>query len=336
MMRARRLLGLARMKRLLTGTLFCLGALAPSLASAQLTATLQDFTGRSDIPTFTQLGMAEFAVTAEECMNESLDIRFTGIDTSKGSLIFFQGSNCQTNTPARGSSESTCIPLGLNEPTDMQARRDVLIPLSSLLDCTTMDASQYTVFVLAIDNENDMVTADQVFSFPLRWDFSGPAAVSNLFVSGGEDEATLTWDGSTAMLREYQVFVDPNGCMDEMVVGPLAGDSPPDTLIVSRPSNTAARATAPFPASVPIGGQVAVGIRAVDEAGNPGELTARCVTRIEVTTWWEMYCGGPDASEACSSSGCSVQPGPADGPFRLATLAALGLGLFLTLRRRNR
>lgn len=336
MMRARRLLGTARMTRPLMGAaalaLTLLG-LAPASAHAQLTGTIREFTGRTRTPTFSQLGDAEFAVTAEECDSSSIDARFTGIGDS-GSLIFFEGSNCQVSTPARGSDESTCRPLDYEEPTEMLGMRDITIPLNRLLDCATMDAGEKDVFVLAIDNETDDVTADQVFTFPLRWDFSGPGAVSGLAVGAGEDAANLTWEGSTAMLRRYDVFLDPEGCVDGMVVGALAGESPPDSLIVATPAGTAASATAPFPDSVPIGGQAAVAIRGVDEAGNPGTLTARCVTRREVTTWWEMYCGS-GGSEACRSSGCSVQP-HSSSPALPAALAALGVGLLLTVRRRNR
>ncbi|GAB5548094.1 MAG: hypothetical protein SangKO_078540 [Sandaracinaceae bacterium] len=336
------MLGTARMTRPLMGAAalaLTLWGLAPASAHAQLTGSLQEFTGRSPTPMLSQLGTAENAVTAAECAGVSLQVRFTGISNAVGSLIFFQGSNCQANTPARGSSESTCIPLEYSEVTDMQTMRDIAIPLNRLLECDTLpDTGQRTIFVLAIDNENDMVNADQVFSFPLRWNFGAPAAVSDLVVSGGERSVRLTWQGSTAMLRGYEVFVDAAGCMDGTVIGDLATNDPPTSLRVLGTSDitgTAASATVSFPDAVPIGGQVAVGVRAVDEAGNPGDLTARCVTRTEVTTWWDTYCMGPEASEACRSSGCSVRPHPS-APPPLAMLALLGVGTLLVFRRRTR
>ena len=67
--------------------------------------------GRASVDKVDQVAAGkENAVTAAECAGVSLQVRFTGISNAVGSLIFFQGSNCQANTPARGGRSRRASP----------------------------------------------------------------------------------------------------------------------------------------------------------------------------------------------------------------------------------
>ena len=303
------------MRSFALGLLACLTVL-PATAEAQaIMVTLRGMEGRDlvDIADLSETTRAP--VTTAECeANALIQFRFSNVTTSRSQLHFYRGSMCDDVMTRNDTTTETCTDLGLSLATNMMTQVDPDIGVQTLLpDCVGSTSSGVrTIWVLAVNDETaDAVTgAGEQVSFPLAFDFAGPSAPTGFTARDGETAATLGWEGSTDEITTYEIFFVENGCdgMGGVTTSAFADPNNPDvTYLVKTVSGTETTTTVTLPAGG-TGGQHAVAIRAVDNAGNVGPISeVVCVSQIDVQTFWDEYCG-TEGHPACTSSGCSVTP----------------------------
>lgn len=324
---------------LLLAVLSCL-APAASAQAQDIMVTVRDFTGRTTVPSREQLGSsAGFPITQMDCdTNAEITFRFDGIDTTRTNLYLYQGASCDDVMIRNTTTDERCSELAGPFMTEMRRQVDLTIGVEQLVPCGAGGGGTITVWVLAVNNtmSDEVSGAGQKATFDVAYDFEGPAAPPGFDASGGETSITVEWEAGSDQVTRYEVYVDPNGCMDGAVdpEGALASDpdNPPMSLLATTIDGPSSGGPVPFPESVPTPGEAAVAVRAVDRAGNVGALSpVRCVARFEVTSWLEMYCVDGSA-DACGGSDCSVSPGSGS----TAPLVALGLVVGVALLRRRR
>ncbi len=151
-------------------------------------------------------------LVSSEC-NKTITFRFTGIDTSRGNLYFYQGTGCDQTSVRTNSTMHSCIELAFGPiPTSNRSQIDVPIPASALAPCTMGGTGVWNVFVLAMNNPmSDMVSGNQLATFSIAYDFTGPAAPTGFTATGGA-AAHLHWDTAMDQVTTYLVYMDPNGC----------------------------------------------------------------------------------------------------------------------------
>lgn len=309
-----------------------LGLCAAAPASAQMTAQITTWPGRNPIPLIDNLNNQNNAVSLDECENVTIDVLYNQIPTAQTTLFYFYGNGCELDMPTRNTDQSACISLMRTVPTNMNVSVTDTVAWNELLDCTSSETTR-NFYVMAMNTETDSVTTGQYVNFTVQFDFNAPAAPSGVEAANGENTSTLSWEGSSEELGPYDIFVDPSGCADGMTpTGPLVDDptNPPESLQVSVDApGTASSASVPIPDGVAEGGSFAIGIRATDLAGNVGDVTVVCATKINVTSFWEAYCMGEGAGSAVcddSGGGCAVRPAEDRGHgWLFAALAALAL-----------
>ncbi len=316
------------------------GLLVGSTQAQDIGVVVNSFEGREN-PDLARLGNQLGTPIGEADCDSLVTFRFTGIDVTRSALFFFHGSSCNDPMVRTDMTSSACQATdAASVAINGRAQQDPPVLVRDLLPCDMATSGVRTIWVLALNDPTDAVTgAGQQVSFPLAYDFQVPSAPTDPSASGGEARATLTWSSAGSDVVEYQVFADATGCTDDVVTSPVLTGDPPDEgalagLLTSTAAGTSTSASVSFPASVPVGGQMAVAVRGVDRAGNVGALsTPVCVTRFEVDTWWDSYCPEGDTRGVCSG-GCAAAPGrDASEPM----LALLGLvPVALVLRRRSR
>lgn len=301
------------------------------------------FTGRTE-DRFTLMALSSTTaapINQGECdAGAEIEFRFNNVDVRQSNLFIFQGADCDDVDVRNEMTNTRCQLVAGPFATDNRTQVSLTLDVSQLVPCGEGGGAVLHLWVLALNTTSDLVTGPgQVARFNLAYDFEGPPGPSEFRVRGGETAASLSWEGLTANLLRYEVYMDPEGCTDGMVDSAALGDpnDPDPATLVATVEGTASSVRAPFPDSVPIGGEAAVAIRAIDLAGNPGALSAvRCVSRFEVMTWLEAYCSGGDASaDVCAGEGCSTSPGSAERPAWLS-VGLLGLLGALAARRRRR
>jgi len=316
---------------------------APAFAQ-EITVTLRGVTGRTSVDLSDLATTNAAPLSYDECTSgATIDFRFTNVDQNRSQLHVYYGANCEMVSVRNDTTDTSCVDLGLEYTIDMQTQVDVDIPVSDLIDptvpvteaCDSISSTTRTIFVLAIDNPTSEVgEAGQQTSFPLAFDFDGPSAPTEVNATNGENRSTVTWT-STGQVTRYEVYLVEDGCdADGMVTTDLFDDANSVTglTLVKEQAGPASSTTIDIPGA--IGSHHAIAVRGVDNAMNPGPLsTPVCVSKVNVDTFWDAYCGSADAPEACSSS-CSVSATPRRGAL-LASLAAL-LALAFVARRRNR
>lgn len=312
---------------------------APAFAQ-EINVTLRGVTGRSsvDLADLAMIGAAPLSY--DECTSgATIDFRFTMVDQNRSQLHLYYGSNCEMVSVRNDTTDTSCVDLGLEYAIDRQMQVDVDIPISDLIDptvpvaeaCDSITSTTRTIFVLAIDNPTSEVSgAGQQVSFPLAFDFDGPSAPTEVSATDGETRSTVRWT-STGQVTRYEVYLVEDGCDAEGNVMTGVFDDVTG-LTPAKVQDGPASSTTVEPIPGAIGSHHAIAVRGIDNAMNPGPLSAPvCMTKIDVTTFWDAYCSSADASEACSSS-CSVSATPGRGAL-LGSLAALLAFAFVARRR---
>ncbi len=329
-------------------------------AEAQTTSQIQvgvtSFPNHAN-PTLANLGNPMGSpITTSDC-GESITFRFTGVDTTRTNLFFYQGSMCDDVTVRNSTTQQNCTQLDVTPvPTSNRSQIDATVPVTGLVPCATGGSGVRNIFVLALNNTSDTVTGSgQMATFPLAYDFVGPGAPSGFAATGGS-AAHLTWEASTDQVSSYEIFITP-GCggtsgadastsgLDASVAldGAVADASVATTSDAGAPTGEptatagsgSTSANVPFPASVPEGSEASVAIRAVDRSGNKGALSnVICVQHYAVTTWHDTACGGASPPAWCSSNGCAVAPAKSGAPLELLALGIAVLGLAARRSRR--
>jgi len=314
---------------------------AAPAAAQDIVVTIQSMEGRTSVDLTDLATTSAVPVSQDECdANAVIDFRFTMVDMARAQLHLFHGSNCEMSSVRNDTTDTSCSDLNLEYSIDMNTEVNKQIPVSSLIDCTAGSSGTRTIYVLALDNETSEVTAaGQAVSFPIAFDFAGPSAPSMFAARDGESSVTLSWEATSDQVTQYDVFFVENGCDASGNVTTTLLDDPenPDLgSLLTTAEGTATSATVAFPSTVGAGTQHAIAIRAVDNAGNAGQLSSVvCVSQIDVQTFWDAYCGGGGGSADACASGCSVGPGRSSAPGLLSLLAGLAM-LAWVFRRRLR
>jgi MYXO-CTERM domain-containing protein len=318
---------------------------AAPLAHAQFNVTVTAL-GTRDATTaqLSQLATMQLSpIGIEECQNASITLQFTGVDTTRQSLKFWYGTDCMTVTNRTNDNLTACEPLSASPVSiNNSMTLTATIPVSQLssVSCATAQENLQTTFVLALNNDGDMVAANQIKSFPIAFDLQAPSVPTGVLDSAGDPTATVNWtasSGATAATVRYEVYVDPGGCVDGTASANMfmAGSAPPDgltPLITTTPTATIDFANY----GTPTDGYVAVAVRAVDRGNNASVLSnIACIQHVQVQTWWATYCARTPQPSACASTGCSVHATRPDSS-QASLIAPLALGALLIARRRRR
>jgi len=316
---------------------------APALAQ-DINVTLRGLTGRDSVDLSDLATTNAAPLSYDECTSgATIDFRFTMVDQNRAQLHLYYGANCEMVSVRNDTTDTSCVDLGLEYTIDMQTQVDVDIPVSDLIDptvpvseaCDSISSTTRTIFVLAIDNPTSEVgMAGQQVDFPLAFDFDGPAAPTEVVATDGQSRSNVSWS-STGQVTRYEVYIVENGCDAAGNVTTDLFDDPDSVAgltLIKEQAGPAGSTTIDIPGD--IGDHHAIAVRGIDNAMNPGPLSAPvCLSKVNVNTFWDAYCSGPDATEACNSS-CSVSAAPRSGAL-LGSLAAL-LALGFVVRRRNR
>lgn len=318
------------------GPLAALGVLAgvlllPAASHAQIQAQILSFPGRTSVDLADLATQNGTPINFTECDGQAaVSWRFTNVDPNRANLSFFSGTGCDDASVRTDANNTGCIDLELSFAIEGATQVDVTIGVDELIDCEGTSGTD-TIWVLALDQPASEVTAaNQSASFPLAYDFVGPSAPSNLTASNGRSGSRLDWtSGSTTILRS-EVFLIEGGCTGGVANEDL--DFSMATPAASLEGNVAS-GTVSFPADDAFNTEYAVAVRAFDQSQNPSDLSAvQCVRKVEVTSFFEMYCTSGDASaDACSGGSCTVSPGRRS-QAGLAWLMMLGLAA-LAIRR---
>lgn len=308
------------------------GALTAAPVAAQdIVVTLRGMEGRTSVDLTDLATTSAVPISQSECNTAALlDLRFTQIDSTRSQLHLFYGSNCEMVSVRNDTTDTSCTDLDLEYAINMNTQVDQQIPVSSLIDCTSGSSGTRTIYVLAVDNETSEVSgAGQKVSFPIAFDFQGPSAPTGFTVANGETAMTLSWEASSDQITSYDVFLVADGCDADGNVTTTAFDDPanPTVAVYSNVEGATTGTSVAIPAGTAVGTNYAVAIRGVDNAGNAGTVSSvQCATVVNVDTFWDVYCGGASASEACASS-CSASPGDRGSPLPWVLIAGAVIGL---------
>lgn len=326
--------GLLRRARMRAAMLVFLASSAlgsAAQAQTQINTLILEFPGRAegsydleDLASVTAVPIRE-----AEC-DTAITFRFADVDMTRANLMFFSGTMCNDPTVRTDNSTMTCDPMYdddgttiLQFPIESATSVDHMINVDDLVPCGgTTSSGTVTVWVLALNNTSDTVTANgQYDTFTIAYDFAPPEGPADFEGSGGENSVTLTWDGGSGD-EEYEVYLDPSGCPSTALTDP-----PDPALRVATFMGPADSYTLMWPDSVMDGATAAIAIRAIDGSGNEGPLSAViCVTRVEGTSWCDT------APDMCTGTSCAASP---RGRSFLAPIAAIALALLFLQRRRR-
>ncbi len=286
-----------------------------------------------------EFGLAQLALTtanpigSAECNDTTMiRFRFTGVDQMRSTLYFYRGANCNDPMIRTSTTTTSCEELTPTIAIGAQTTVEADVPISGLVDCARGGSGVSTIWVLALNQNTDTVTAaGQQDSFALAYDLDPPTAPTDVATTGGEANGTVRWGGGQAGFS-YEVFVDTAGCAGGTPSSTVlvAGMAPPDgTTPVATGTSTSAQVSL---SSVATNEYVAVAVRSIDRGGNPSVLSqVVCMQKVDVVTWWETYCMQSPQPEECAGSGCAVRPARARGAWLLVPLL---LASIVLVRRR--
>jgi MYXO-CTERM domain-containing protein len=314
-------------------------------AHAQLNVTVTAL-GTRDATT-SQLGqlatLQQSPIGVAECENATITFQFTGVDTTRTQLQFWWGTDCMTATNRTTTTTSACNDLPAETSINMMPTlTNITFPVSSILgvQCSSGGEGVQTTYVLALTNAGDPVSTNQIKSFPLAYDFQPPSVPTGLGDGAGDPSAAMSWvasSGATTNTVRYEVYVDPTGCEGGMQTANafMAGAAVPDGLTPHSTTSSPSVSINFGDYGTPLGGYVAVAVRAIDRGGNASVLSnVACAQHVDVQTWWETYCARSPQPAACASTGCSVHGAP--NGTQATLIAPLVLGALLVARRRRR
>lgn len=296
-------------------------------ASAQMVVTVDSLGTRMTVDIADLETVMAAPINQSECdINATLTLVFTGVDTTRTSLHLFHGSMCDDPTVRNSMDNTSCVDYVLSYDTGAgMVTAD--IPVQTLVDCTPGTSGVRTVWALALSSPSDATDVSQYISFPIAYDFSGPAPPSGLVATGGEVTASLSWDAAGDQVSRYEVYVIPGGCTDGVVTGTIT-DPPDSSTYVGDITAPSTSGSVDFPDTIALGGEAAIAIVAVDSAGNYSTLSdVACVGRYEVVSWCE--------STGCAGGGCSASASPASPTPGAPWLALLMIPLALVFSRKR-
>ncbi len=337
------------------GALFCGWALlAPSVVSAQPTATFQPFGDRMGTIAFTTqpLGLAECDI--------EIPIRFTMLTTSLTTRYLDMWSatsataGCQTGMTRSSSTSIACasVPLTGNAFTNaIQHDLNVTgVQLFGADACTGLTTTK-TFFVFDTVSAPDTSTTFTTYAtFTISIDSQAPSPPTIAGDVAGDTTVSVTWTNPSDIGTQggVAVYFDPGGCggaTDGGVGGALvAGTVPPASLLVyQQHSQSITSASVPaaslgWPAAT-YGQRGAIAVTVLDNAFNPSLLSnVVCADHVSVTGFWNQYCADHGLSLAdCTARyrGCSVGlPSRRTDLTMIAALAAIMGVLFVRRRAR--
>ncbi len=316
----------------------------PGIANAQLTFSV-DSVGDTDF-TSTQTPY----VNLQNCADNETDfveVIFnapSSIATNDDIYVFLTrgDTDClDSNNRSDDGGDPPCQPvLEGTETENNQITMDLDDLIDGGLDCgsSSQGGTEYTVyFFTAGDPANDDISnMDEYGSTVITVDVTAPpaptpkgnSATGNL--SG--QSFSLSWDDDSENenIDNHNIYVDegasgPN-CACEVEPCLTAGSTPEDEE-VDFTERTTAKSLSASELGLAQNENVAVFIQAVDEAGNPGPLSARvCLTAVETSGFCDL---------ASCPNGCSLGTQPHGHAPSLFTLSLQGLVVWRRRRRRS-
>jgi hypothetical protein len=357
------LLRASRMNRSLAALSSCalfaaLGALAPSVAEAQPTASYQPFGDRTGTIAFTTqpLGL-------HECDTE-IPIRFTMLTSSTTARYLDMWSatsataGCQTGTTRSSSTSTACEPVPLTGNSFTNAiMHDLMVTPVQLFGaaaCTGITTTK-TFFVFdTVSSPDTSSTFTTWANLTISIDSQPPSPPTVAAGPAGDTSITVSWTNPSDIGTEggVRVYFDPNGCggsstdgggADAGVGGSLvAGTTPPASLLVyEQRSQSITSASIPTSslgwAASTYGQRGAIAVSVLDNAFNPSNLSnVVCAEHLQVSGFWNQYCAEHGLSlDECSSRYGSCSMGLPNRRADSTMIAALGLFLGALVARRR-
>ena len=336
-------------------------AIAPTHASAQLTATYQPFGARTGTISFmTQpLGLAECST--------AIPIRFTNLTSSPTARYLDMWSAatatamCESGMTRSSATSLSCTSVPLTGNTFQNA---ILLSLSvtgtqlfGATACTgvTTTRSFYVFDTVSSPDASTTFTAAQFTTLTFSIDSQAPSPPVLGAGPAGDTSVTVTWTNPSDIGTQggVMVYFDPAGCSGTpsdtggvdagASSGALvAGGVPPASLLVfEQRSQSITSAAVPAAtlgwSAASYGQRGAFAVSVLDNAFNPSRLSnVVCAEHVSVTGFWNRYCTEHGLTVAeCSARyrGCSVAL-PSRRPD-LVMIAALTLLLGAVLVRRR-
>jgi len=302
---------------------------ASSLAAAQ-SATIRSFGDRRSDEFTLPIG-------ADDCA-ENIELTFTvsGLTTAN-TLAVFYGSTCETgaNRTGGGSTAQTCFPV-VDDDYLALGTQDITLTAQDL-DCDEseeLDVSR-NLFFLSLPSATDAtdVSTGNILAFTpaIEVDTKRPSPPTGVAGDSGEVAIPIRWSLPTDTLRELIVYIDTEvgeNCVSTMMTAGEEVD--PNGLDVEdglSPTSTGLT----LRNAVEVGSKAAVGVVAVDLAGNVSVLSnIACIEGVPTTSWLDLHkAQGGKTGDTCSAA-----------PMTTRTLATpflwLGAIGFLWLRARRR
>jgi hypothetical protein len=289
------------------------------------------------------------AIGIEECLSDPELLFELNSVPQDATLDVYVGNNCQDTT--RNDPESDCD-LVHTKPIDA-VDFELGISLSAItaaldLSCESGSVATPTLWFLAVSSSGgneDVGTAYGKFpgdgSLPsavteLRIDTDPPTAPTDVSGGSGERQIPVSWDSTNEDVDDFLIYLDSTaspdsdgntGCSSDVLIeGADPSTLPGHTKRISAPT---ARSTDLSSSDID-GDLAAVGVVAVDEAGNRSPLSnVDCVAVVPTDGFWDLY----RAQGGQATTGCALQPARTNGVGWMLPLAAL---LLLRLRRWRR
>lgn len=333
---------------------------APALGAAQDTTGTGTGTGGIGI-TLNQVEHgadvikgADFnAFSADECADASNVLIAFNVMNSPSVLKYDvwrggTGSQCQLSN-SRTEQNATCVELGVN-PDRSSTDGSFALTLADLGVCGS--DSDFTLYVFATNESTTTgdVSADKYGSITLRVDTTPPAAPAfSSTTLSGDASVNLSWGAAGETEVRYRLYIDtaptPGGgdgtCTSAKLTtgqtGPTEAEADAAGLDFIETSTDVKGRTLSLDErglNLPVGGQAAVYLSAVDKIGNASVISApACVTRVETQGFCDLY-EAQNPGKRCTTDCTVAAPGGAGGP--MSALYLVGLAAFGLLLRRRR
>jgi len=267
--------------------------LFPALAQAQetISVTLISVEGRSDINADTEFSAQP--ISSAECLADiDITVDFRSIDNTATLIDVWRGTgNDCSDATQRSGDTATCTSLSelnfnVNGSTDITGQS---YSVGSLVPC---EDGEHTIYFLAA--ESAMFTGDVTSygSFTIQVDITPPSAPTNLSANDGENSITLTWDATADTdVDHFELYYELGGCSSSALGMSENSEVPAGTLTVDTNvgSSLSTYMVTPDDVGLEVGGEITLGLVAVDDAYNRSVLSIACATRVTTDGFCDVY-----------------------------------------------
>lgn len=280
----------------------CALGLSPFAVEAQTTCTpsftkvITEFGGR------TTANYSTLPINIDECIDNpiTIDIQFTSLPTSEATLTVWEGSDCFNSTARIGTTKTCDLLTEMDIPTSGSG--PLSISMADLACMVGLDENQ-TLYFLPLANKDAATEVTNCDTLTIKIDTVAPAAPTNVQGGSGESSVNVSWTSAGDDTEEFIIYYDPDDttCASPLLVAGSEVD--PAGLRSVRASKGGTSKSITIGSVLAVGESAAVGVVAVDIAGNESVLsTTACLAKVETTSWLDLH----EAQGGKTGNTCSV------------------------------